>query len=79
MNKSANRIDALVKECAAARETFFGPELVTIVVLFEGRGPWRKHHPRLFRRRVDMDIGGEAIRLIERADTNKAERITCPA
>jgi hypothetical protein len=25
-----------------------------------------------------MDIGGEAIRLIEGADTNEAQRITCP-
>src|SRR2546427_10271205 len=60
-----------------ALETFLRPMLRAVVVLFDGGDIRRENDPRLLRRREDVDVGRQAIGLIERAYANKAHRIAC--
>src|SRR5262245_22647726 len=63
-----------IKENAAALQTGSGPQLIRIVISFEGRRGAGQTHPWHFRAGVDMHVGLQGRRRIERAHTNKTER-----
>ena len=62
-------------ERTPARETGLGPVVGAAVVLGHGRRARRQHHPGLLRLREYMDVRRQAVRLIERADTDEAHMI----
>src|SRR5262245_63622262 len=56
-------------------ETVRAPDLAAWIVLTEGTRPGRQHDPRLLRLGVDVHVGREAVRLIERAHAHEAHEI----
>src|ERR1700704_5052393 len=61
----------------AALETFLRPMVSAIVILFHrGHSRW-EHNPGLLQRGEYVDVRRKPIRLIERADANKAQGIAC--
>lgn len=63
----------LPKYRLAPREAFGRPELRGIVIRLERGNAIGQSHPRQFRARVDMHIGRECGRLIERAHAHEAQ------
>src|SRR5947207_10167735 len=55
------------EQCGAPREAVGRPVLVGGVVLGHRRHAGRQHDPRLLRRGVDVDVGRQPVRLVERA------------
>src|SRR2546426_9288779 len=64
-------------QSVTALETFLRPILRAVVVLFHDGRVRREDDPGLLRSGEDVNVGRQAIRLIERAYANKAHRITC--
>src|ERR1041385_2054020 len=71
----------LTEDGFAAGEAFRRPQLRRVVIRFEhfrrlagggARAVTRQFHPRLFRARVDVHVGRQRTRLVERADAHKA-------
>src|SRR5262249_14687280 len=56
-------------------QTLRAPDLAARIVLSERARPGRQHDPRLLRLGVDVHVGREAVRLIERADAHEAHEI----
>src|SRR6267378_3452771 len=67
------------QQIATALEAFLRPVLVALVVLLDRGHIRRKHDPELLRRSEDVDIGRQAIRLIERPDADEAHDIPAAA
>src|SRR6267378_181100 len=63
------------QQIATALEAFLRPVLVALVVLLDRGHIRRKHDPELLRRSEDVDIGRQAIRLIERPNADEAHDI----
>src|SRR5450755_933571 len=63
----------------SALETLGTPELLAVVILVDGDGARRQNDPRLLRARVDVDVGRQPIRLVQRADTDEAHGVAAAA
>jgi hypothetical protein len=53
------------------------PRFPKVVDLWYSRHTRRDHNPGLLCRGIDMDTRRELVRLIERADSDKADHLTC--
>src|SRR5262249_12917934 len=77
-HRSAPTGESIAEQRAAGCEALRGPVSVAVVVLFDRGHPRGKDHPRLLRRREDMDIRWQAIRFVEGADANEPHGIAGP-
>src|SRR5271170_8489142 len=70
--------ERLTQQGFAARQTLCAPHLTTVVILAEAARPGRDQHPRLLGLGVDVHVGRQTVRFIERADANETHDIAEP-
>ncbi len=74
-HRCAPRCGAARQQRRASLEARLRPVRVAVVVLVRRGHAGRDHDPRLLRHREDVDVGRQAVGLVERADAHETHRV----